>query len=169
MSIPRFFTTKNWIVYNWRKIHLTDYSIFFCFGCLLLFLLLILPVLPILIRICRRPLPSVFFPPSLLFSPLSRSFSSFLVSSVRIHVPFIIVADPGCLSRIQGQKYSRIRIRIKKFKYLNPKIVSKFSEIWFKIFILDPDPRSGSWFYISRIPGPERHRGDPGSGSGSWI
>ncbi len=33
------------------------------------------------------------------------------------------VADPGCLSRIQDQKDSgsKIRIRIKEFKYFNPK------------------------------------------------
>jgi hypothetical protein len=41
---------------------------------------------------------------------------------------FSSVADPGCLSRIrffpswiQGQKDSRIRIRIKEFKYFKPK------------------------------------------------
>ncbi len=42
-------------------------------------------------------------------------------------------------SRIQGQKDSRIRIRMKEFKYFNPKIVSKLSEIWSGMFIPDPD------------------------------
>jgi hypothetical protein len=44
------------------------------------------------------------------------------------------VADPGCLSRITDPKFSipdqnfsvpGSRIRIKEFKYFNPKIVSK--------------------------------------------
>ncbi len=36
---------------------------------------------------------------------------------------------------------SRIRIRIKEFKYFNPEqIVSKLSEIWSGLFIPDPDP-----------------------------
>jgi hypothetical protein len=30
---------------------------------------------------------------------------------------------------------------------LTQKIVSKFLEIWFEIFLSDPDPRSGSWFF----------------------
>ncbi len=39
-----------------------------------------------------------------------------------------------------GSQYfpSRIRIRIKGFKYFNQKIVSKLSEIWSKMFIPDP-------------------------------
>jgi hypothetical protein len=39
------------------------------------------------------------------------------------------IPDPG--SRIQGHKDSgsQIRMRIKEFKYFNPKIVSKLSEI----------------------------------------
>ncbi len=62
----------------------------------------------------------------------------------------ISVPDPGWLSRIrifpsriQGQKIpgSRIRIRIKEFKYFNltQKIVFKLSEIWGGIFIPDAD------------------------------
>ncbi len=57
------------------------------------------------------------------------------------------VVDPGCLSRIrnfflsriQGQKDFRIRIRIKELQYFNLKIVSKLSEIWSGMFIPDPD------------------------------
>ncbi len=58
-------------------------------------------------------------------------------------------------SQIQGQKDSRIRIRIKEFKYFNPKIVSKLSEIWFV-----PDPE----LYFLPIPYPGRKKG-----TGSWI
>jgi hypothetical protein len=54
------------------------------------------------------------------------------------------VADPGCLSRIQGQKDSRIRIRIKELStgILILKIVFKLSEISSGLFIPDPDPGS---------------------------
>ncbi len=77
-------------------------------------------------------------------------------------VPFS-VADPGCLSRIRTYSipdprseyfHPGSRICIKEFKYFNPKIVSKFYEIWSVLFILDP--RSGSLL----LPAP-----DPGSGS----
>jgi hypothetical protein len=57
----------------------------------------------------------------------------------------MFVPDPGSEffpSRIQGQTDSRIRIRIKEFKYLTQKIVFKLSEIWSKMFIPDPDPKS---------------------------
>jgi hypothetical protein len=57
---------------------------------------------------------------------------------------------PG--SRIQGQKdfrFPRIR-RIKEFRYLTQKIVSKFSEILSGMFIPDPDLD----FLPSRIPDP---------------
>ncbi len=53
---------------------------------------------------------------------------------------------PDSRSHIQGQKDSGSRIRIKEFKYFNPK----------KLFL-----RSGSWFFnLSRItdPGVKRHR-----------
>ncbi len=74
------------------------------------------------------------------------------------------VADPGCLSRIRifpsrirGQKDSGSRIRIKEFKYFNPKNCFKASEnmIW------DVHPGSGSWFFThpgSRIQRSKRHR-----------
>jgi hypothetical protein len=45
------------------------------------------------------------------------------------------VADPGCLFRIAdpnfhpGSKFFPSRIRLKEFKYFNPKIVFKHSEI----------------------------------------
>jgi hypothetical protein len=51
------------------------------------------------------------------------------VRAAKVTVNFILasVAGPGCLSRIQCQKDSgsRIRIRIKEFKYFNLKTVSK--------------------------------------------
>ncbi len=69
-------------------------------------------------------------------------------------------------SRIPSQKDSRIRIRIKEFKYFNPKIVSKLSEIWSKIFIPDPN--------LDFLPIPDRgvkKAPDPGSTTlaGKWI
>jgi hypothetical protein len=46
---------------------------------------------------------------------------------------------PGSRVKTQKDSSSRIRIRIKKLSILNPKIVAKLSEIWFEMFILDPD------------------------------
>ncbi len=82
------------------------------------------------------------------------------------------VADPEFLSRIldtnlfhpgsKGQKDSRSRIRnrIKELStvFLAQKIVSELSEIWFGIFIPDPD------LDILPIPDPE-FRGQKGAGS----
>ncbi len=73
------------------------------------------------------------------------------------------VADPGCLFRIQGQKYSgsRIRIRIREFKYfyfLTLKTVSKLSKKLSGTFI--PDPGSGFFFILD--PG-SRGQKDTGS------
>ncbi len=77
-----------------------------------------------------------------------------------IFIPDPNIFHPG--SRVK--KKSRILIRIKEFKYFNPRnlsiltqnIVSKISEIWYKILsrIRDLD------FYPSRIrdPGATRHR-----------
>jgi hypothetical protein len=66
------------------------------------------------------------------------------------------VADPGSEffpSRIPGQKDSRIRM--KEFKYFNPKIVSKL-----RILI----------FYPSRIPDPRVKKAlEPGSGSATLL
>ncbi len=61
---------------------------------------------------------------------------------------------------VQGQKdsESRIRIRIKEFRYLTHKIVSKLSEIWSGFFIPDPDPD------FLPIPDPGS-RGQKGTGS----
>jgi hypothetical protein len=54
------------------------------------------------------------------------------------------------------------RIRIKEFKYLNHKMVSKLSEIWSGFYIPDPDPESGSCFLP--IPDPVVKKApDPGS------
>ncbi len=58
------------------------------------------------------------------------------------------VADLLCLSRIRvfsipdpNYFYPGSGIRIKEFKYFNPKIVSKLSELGSGSFILDPDPK----------------------------
>ncbi len=67
------------------------------------------------------------------------------------------VADPGCWSQIRILFPSRIRIfpsriRIKEFKYLTQKIVSRLLEIW---------SGSRSWFFThpgSWIQGSKRHR-----------
>jgi hypothetical protein len=63
------------------------------------------------------------------------------------------IADPGCLSWTPDPKFFHpgFRIRIKEFKYLTQKIVSKLSELWFGLFIPDPDTAD---FYPSRIPDP---------------
>ncbi len=78
-----------------------------------------------------------------------------------------VVADPGCLSRIPDPKKfypgSRIRIRIKEFKYFYPK----------KFFLSSRKYHSGCSsriqiliFYPSRIPDPGVPKApDPGSGS----
>ncbi len=54
------------------------------------------------------------------------------------------------------------RIRIKEYKYFNPKIVTKLSEIWSWLFIRDPG--SGTWFFTHpRISAPEVKKApDPG-------
>ncbi len=47
----------------------------------------------------------------------------------------------------------------KNWSILTQKIFSKLSEIWSGLFILDPDPGSGSWFFThpgSRIQGSKR-------------
>jgi hypothetical protein len=66
------------------------------------------------------------------------------------------VADPGCFSRIRifsiPDRDPGSRIRIKEFKYFNPKIVSKLWEIGCGMFIPDPDL---DFYYPSRIPGSE--------------
>ncbi len=53
------------------------------------------------------------------------------------------------------------RIRIQEFKYsiFNPKMVSMLSEIWFGLFIPDPDPD----FLPISDPGPGSKTPDPGS------
>ncbi len=71
-------------------------------------------------------------------------------------IPDPNIFNPG--SPIQGQKESRIRI--KEFKYIYQKIVSKLSEIWSKMFIPDPD--------IDFLPIPDpgvKKAPDPGPGS----
>ncbi len=66
---------------------------------------------------------------------------------------------PGCLSWIRIFQIPDSRSRVKSFpdpgsasasknlSILTQKIVSKLSEIWSKMFILGPDPGSGSWFF----------------------
>jgi hypothetical protein len=73
------------------------------------------------------------------------------------------IPDPNFFhrgSRIQGQKDSRIRIRIriKEFNYFNPKNVHPGSGPRIRILI----------FYPSRIPGSKRHR-IPDSDPQNWF
>jgi hypothetical protein len=80
----------------------------------------------------------------------------------------MFIPDPGCIffpSRIPDPNFSHLgsRIRIKRFKYFNTKIVSKLSEIWLGLFI--PDPDLVFFFYPSRIPDPGWSRGQRGTGS----
>ncbi len=73
--------------------------------------------------------------------------------------------DPGSeffLSRIQGQKDSRIRIRIEEFT-LSQKIVSKLLEIWSK------NIHPGSWFCNSSRMQGSKKASDPGSGSATLV
>jgi hypothetical protein len=87
---------------------------------------------------------------------------------MRCGIQVLSVADPGCLSRIQmfsipdpNLFHPGSRIRIKKFNYLTQKSVSKLSEIWSGLFILDPDP---VFYYQSRIPDPGVQKApEPGS------
>ncbi len=77
------------------------------------------------------------------------------------------VADPGCLFRIPDPNFFHPGIRIffipepqsKNLSILTPnKMVSKFSEIWFELFIPDPDPE------FLPIPDPGVKKApDPGS------
>jgi hypothetical protein len=70
---------------------------------------------------------------------------------------------PGCEFFSSPDRY---RIRIKDFKYLNPKIVSRLSEIRSGLFIPDPDPD----FLPSRIPDPGVKKApDPGSVSATLV
>ncbi len=73
------------------------------------------------------------------------------------------VADPGCLFRIPDPGSKRFRIRIKEFKYFNPKRPRKYDPgCSSRIRIPDPD----LFFYPSRIPDPGVKKApDPGSGS----
>jgi hypothetical protein len=75
----------------------------------------------------------------------------------------MFIPDPGTeffLSRIQGQKGSRIRISIKNLSNLTKKIFSKLSKICFGMFIPDPD------LDFLPIPDPEVKKApDPGSGT----
>ncbi len=96
------------------------------------------------------------------------SESSILWSDlIRIHENFYLRAVLRISNAYPG---SRIRIRIKEFKYFNPKkIVSKLSEILSGMFIPDPDTESGSWFY-SPIPDPGVNKApDAESGSATLL
>jgi hypothetical protein len=55
---------------------------------------------------------------------------------IRIHTEMSWIRNTGSFSIPDPGS----RIRIKEFKYFNPKIVSKLSEIWSGLFIPDPDP-----------------------------
>jgi hypothetical protein len=88
-----------------------------------------------------------------------------------------VIPDPNFFpSRIQGQRDSRIRIRIriKEFRYFSPKNRSKVSEIRSRMLIPGPDPGSGIRiliFYLPiRIPDPVVKKSpDPGSGSATLL
>jgi hypothetical protein len=97
-------------------------------------------------------------------APLNLEVITTLVLRIRTLIPARIfsITDPGF--RIEGQKDSgsRIRIRIKEFKYLTQKIVSKLSKKLSGLFITDPG--SGSWFFTH--PGSRGQKApDPGSGT----
>ncbi len=68
----------------------------------------------------------------------------------------MFIRDPGCLSGIQDQNYSgsRIRIRLKEFKYFLTQncFLSKLSETWSGMFIPDPD-LDFLPIFLSRIQG----------------
>jgi hypothetical protein len=95
---------------------------------------------------------------------------------VVLRIRGMFIPDPNFFypgPRIQDQKDPRIRICNPNLSILTQTIITKLSEIWSKIFILDPDPGSGSWFFAhpgSRIQGSKRHRiPDPGSGSATLV
>ncbi len=52
----------------------------------------------------------------------------------------MFIPDPNFSIPDPWSEFFPSRIRIKEFKYLTRKIVSKFSEIWSELFIPDPDP-----------------------------
>ncbi len=51
-----------------------------------------------------------------------------------------VIPKPGSKFFHTGSEFFPSRIRIKEFKYFKPKIVTKLSEIWSRLFIPDPDP-----------------------------
>jgi hypothetical protein len=76
---------------------------------------------------------------------------------------WINIPDPNCFpSRIPDQDFFHpgSRIRIKEFKYFNPKNFFQDLRNMIQVFIPDPDLT----FYLSRIPDPEVKKApDPGS------
>ncbi len=84
------------------------------------------------------------------------------------------VADPVCLSRITdptffhpGSEFFPSRIHIKEFKYFNPKLFFKLSEIWSGLFIADLDPPD---FLPIPDPGSRGQKApDPGSGCATLV
>ncbi len=72
----------------------------------------------------------------------------------------MFIPDPGSKFFHPGSEFCPSRIRIKEFKYFNPKIDSKLLEIWSGLLIPDPDTD-----FLS-IPNPWS-RGP--KGTGSWI
>ncbi len=78
-----------------------------------------------------------------------------LKSVLRIRIP-----DPNIF-------YPRSRIHMTEFKYFNPKkIVSKLSEIWFGLFIPDPDPQHcmKCWVFPGGGGGAQQGGGGPADG-----
>jgi hypothetical protein len=79
------------------------------------------------------------------------------------------VADLGCLSRIPDPNclHPGYRIRIKEFKYFNPKKNNGFQALENMIRVVHPESRIRMLtFYLSRIPDPGVKKApDPGYGS----
>ncbi len=63
------------------------------------------------------------------------------------------IPDPGSKRFRIPDPYPLQRIQV----FLNQKIVSKLSELWSGMFIPDPDPGFGSWFFIH--PGSRDQKG----------
>ncbi len=72
---------------------------------------------------------------------------------------FFSVADPGCLSRIRFFSILDPGSASKNLSILTQKMASKLSEMWFGLFIQDPDGY-GSWLFT--LPGSRISNQDPG-------
>ncbi len=74
----------------------------------------------------------------------------------------MFIPDPNIFHSRSRIRFFPSRIRIKEFKYFNKKkFVPKLPEIWYRLFIPDPDPGYGYWFLPIPDPGSRgqtRHR-----------